>query len=738
MCSAIFQQVADGATVTEVAELYQVSQPGVSRGLQRLEDEVGTPLLMRSGRLLRPTHAGSVFKRHVDTMLHALDDGLAAAEELIDPESGTRAAGLPALAGDLARAGPDRRFREEHPRVRFAFEHSLDALGSSLVAGGRTDLEITARRPRNPDVEWERLVRPAAVPGGTARSRPGRAGRGRARRGGDGGLRHARDRSGSCGRCPTSCAPGRGSCHGWSFEEDDIPVVRGFVAAGLGVAIVPALPAELPPPGGGAERLVRLTDPGAFRDVGLAWSRNRRLLPSAELFRRHVLERPQRGRCRAPHRRSLDGPACVDATGVCGQLLEESGPAGTEPSTHSRASNGHSSMQIPQYMHSDQSMAKRSSTWVVRGRAPGWSAAITSECESMVMHQVGHSRAQTMQDVHAGSISRMDPCRLTSAAAASARRSARLRHLGRLGIGRRLHRGRPTPPGRVPRAAPAAALDRAGRSAPDWLRAHRAQGAGRSPPAPSPPARPAPYAPPAPRPCAAACRRTPGQQQPPRVARRRTPPRTAPPPPARARPRRRTASRMLSSRGAARSQLGRPAAARRPAGRAGAAPARPAACPAARPGPPPRASRRTGTRRPAPPRPSASQSSGATSLTPAPVRPACPARRSGPPAAAGSPGTNTSTGTSWSTPLVTAYESQYGPPDDGAGAEGRPRRALPTPRSAQASTIAATAGASRSVTVPGHHHDDPGPRPDRAGIGHLARPPAPRPRTPGRSRPERC
>ena len=40
-----FQQVVDGATVTEVAELYQVSQPGVSRGLKRLEEEVGTPLL---------------------------------------------------------------------------------------------------------------------------------------------------------------------------------------------------------------------------------------------------------------------------------------------------------------------------------------------------------------------------------------------------------------------------------------------------------------------------------------------------------------------------------------------------------------------------------------------------------------------------------------------------------------------------------------------------------------------
>ena len=44
-----FQQIADGVTVTEVAELYQVSQPGVSRSLKRLEEEVGTSLLERSG-----------------------------------------------------------------------------------------------------------------------------------------------------------------------------------------------------------------------------------------------------------------------------------------------------------------------------------------------------------------------------------------------------------------------------------------------------------------------------------------------------------------------------------------------------------------------------------------------------------------------------------------------------------------------------------------------------------------
>ena len=52
-----FQQVADGTTVTEVSELEPVTQPGISRALARLEAQVGTPLLRKSGRTLRVTQA---------------------------------------------------------------------------------------------------------------------------------------------------------------------------------------------------------------------------------------------------------------------------------------------------------------------------------------------------------------------------------------------------------------------------------------------------------------------------------------------------------------------------------------------------------------------------------------------------------------------------------------------------------------------------------------------------------
>ena len=73
-----------------------------------------------------------------------------------------------------------------------------------------------------------------------------------------------------------------------AFEVDDVSVVHGFVAAGLGIGIVPMAGGE-PHPSSRAPRLLRLTDAHASREVGLAWSSERRLLPSAELFLKHVL-----------------------------------------------------------------------------------------------------------------------------------------------------------------------------------------------------------------------------------------------------------------------------------------------------------------------------------------------------------------------------------------------------------------------------------------------------------------
>jgi LysR family transcriptional activator of glutamate synthase operon len=284
-----FQQVVDGMTVTEVAELDMVSQPGVSRALARLEREVGTPLLQRHGRLLRTTRAGAEFKRHVDSMMHALDDGRAAVNELVDPEAGTVDLAFQVSLGGWLVPGLIRAFRDDHPHVRFRLEQSDDALGSSRVAGGRVDLEFTSRRPRNPEVHWERLFsQPLAL---SVPSTHRLAGRRRVSIADvaedDFVMLHP---SWELRTLTDELCAAAGFTPRVAFEVDELSVARGFVNAGLGVAVIPAAEPGRPTRGSRGEPLIRLTDRQAHREVGLAWSLSRRRLPSAELFREFVID----------------------------------------------------------------------------------------------------------------------------------------------------------------------------------------------------------------------------------------------------------------------------------------------------------------------------------------------------------------------------------------------------------------------------------------------------------------
>ncbi len=284
-----FQQVADGVTVTEVADLAMVSQPAVSRALARLEDEVGTPLLQRSGRVLRPTQAGAAFKRHADAAIHALDDGLAAVDEVLDPELGTVTLSFQLSLGTWLVPHLVRRFRREHPRVRFRLRRAEDAWDGSLVLRGLVDMELTSRRPDDPQVSWhplfgERLY--LAVPPGHRLAQLDEVS-----------LAEAADQEFVVMRpqwqlreiSDRLCAAA-GFSPQMVFESDDLTTMRGFVAAGLGVAILPAMDANPAAPLPGEPWLVALTDAGASRDVGLVWSPARRLLPAAERFRAFLLD----------------------------------------------------------------------------------------------------------------------------------------------------------------------------------------------------------------------------------------------------------------------------------------------------------------------------------------------------------------------------------------------------------------------------------------------------------------
>jgi DNA-binding transcriptional LysR family regulator len=74
-----FVAVAEEANVGRAAQRLHVAQPPVSRQIRALEDEIGTPLFVRTPRGMTLLPAGRVFLDHARTILTALDQAVLAA-----------------------------------------------------------------------------------------------------------------------------------------------------------------------------------------------------------------------------------------------------------------------------------------------------------------------------------------------------------------------------------------------------------------------------------------------------------------------------------------------------------------------------------------------------------------------------------------------------------------------------------------------------------------------------------
>jgi DNA-binding transcriptional LysR family regulator len=74
----VFEAVARLNSFTHAADELSITQPALSRTIQKLEDALGVTLLDRSSRHVETTPAGRTFLEHVERVLAELDRGFAA------------------------------------------------------------------------------------------------------------------------------------------------------------------------------------------------------------------------------------------------------------------------------------------------------------------------------------------------------------------------------------------------------------------------------------------------------------------------------------------------------------------------------------------------------------------------------------------------------------------------------------------------------------------------------------
>lgn len=138
----ILYELVRRGSVSAVAESLWITPSAVSQQLSALEREVGTALVERVGRTVRPTEAGRRLALEAERVLAALDEAESTAQELTSADhAALRVAAFPSvLLGVLSPALA--RLRATHPELIVEVVGVEGAVGLDLVRVGRADLAV--------------------------------------------------------------------------------------------------------------------------------------------------------------------------------------------------------------------------------------------------------------------------------------------------------------------------------------------------------------------------------------------------------------------------------------------------------------------------------------------------------------------------------------------------------------------------------------------------------------------
>lgn len=146
---SVFLSVADTLNFSRSSELLHISVSAVSRTVQRLEDELGQPLLERDNRSVRLTGAGREFREYARNSVAEWqqlrrklgnEDELAGEVSLYCSVTATYSVLAPILEA----------FRASHPAVEIKMHTGDQADGIDRILQGRDDVAVSGRPRQMP------------------------------------------------------------------------------------------------------------------------------------------------------------------------------------------------------------------------------------------------------------------------------------------------------------------------------------------------------------------------------------------------------------------------------------------------------------------------------------------------------------------------------------------------------------------------------------------------------------
>jgi len=241
----ILREVVSRGSFSAAADSLYLSQSAVSQQVATLEREVGMPLLERTRDGTKATAAGRSLVAHADAAIARLEEAERELMEIAGLEGGeVRVASFPSASATLLTMAV-REFTSRYPKVRLSADDSEPEDSLPRLRAGEIDLAVVFDYPAIPTPEDRDLERTLLLTESMYVALPvdhPLADQKRVR------IADLSDEQWLSGSCPSSCGVMvKQVCRDAGFEPsvglrtDDYSVMQGFIAAGLGVTLLPDL-----------------------------------------------------------------------------------------------------------------------------------------------------------------------------------------------------------------------------------------------------------------------------------------------------------------------------------------------------------------------------------------------------------------------------------------------------------------------------------------------------------------
>jgi DNA-binding transcriptional LysR family regulator len=242
----VLREVAARGSFSGAADALNFTQSAISQQIAALEREAGTRLVERSARGVRLTVAGEALVRHTDVILARLADAEAELEAIAGLRAGrVRLAAFPSAAASILPPAIAR-YRERHPGVELTMVPAEPDEGILKLRQGDVDLALLID-PLWADDAADGVQRAVLLDDPMYICLPSGhplAAKARLR------LEDLADEKWLTGTTNNSCADSSiflracavaGFEPRIGFQTDDYTAIQGFVAAGMGISVIPDL-----------------------------------------------------------------------------------------------------------------------------------------------------------------------------------------------------------------------------------------------------------------------------------------------------------------------------------------------------------------------------------------------------------------------------------------------------------------------------------------------------------------